>query len=1275
MATNSKVFVSPGVYTSEVDLSFVAQSVGVTTLGIAGETLKGPAFEPIFIRNFDEFTTYFGGTSPEKFVNTQIPKYEAAYIAKAYLQQSNQLFVTRILGLSGYDAGPSWSVVTVANVDPTTVGFDCASGVTVDCVFECTSANTIDFTVPFSGCNSTDGTVNFLSDFPTVIQSMLTESYQQFDGGTSSLDADITSTIFSIISLDDPTTGQTVIDYFGSIDPDDYSGFTNPTFSAGTQNNRFDVPSVDLSQTDLTSPLNDSWYYALFDNTGNGNYTGFSFYSYVTGVTATTTTSNCASFYSFSVGGSITSFDTISSGGTGYTATTSLSTTTISGVGAGLTVDIEVDGLGAVTAATINCEGTGYEVGDIVQINQPGSGGDAYLTIDAIGSTTDGIINYNTNTISVCLPSGTSACVLSSLVPTFSACTSGVSANSVTQSSGGTEIDFSSGSNTYTLTSEDGSITTTWTVNVYEFDPCVTCPGASGGSQNVGEFTTCYSGQVVGKVYLYTGNSFTDYDDLVVTTLRSRGVSNYTDGNNPTWEVTGITDVTLDMTGPYSGVSKNPYLPFVVNVTNYQGDLFSFETSMSISDAKYVTKVFGTSNFGKPRTTVPLMVEERFQSLLNYAYRKGYIRGLNSELISLDSAQSQSSTSIGWYLDRYQSPSSPWVVSEVRGSKVYNLFKFYTIADGNDANTSVKLSITDISFANQTFTVLVRDYFDTDSSPTVLEKFTNCSMNPSENSFIAKKIGTLDGEYELNSKYVMVEMNEDAPIDSLPCGFEGFNFREYSGARSPFPIFKTKYDFPGEVIYNPPFGLPTGGDNATTTGGDNIRRTYLGMSNFWGYDPDFFEYVGKRNPISTCDIEGGQWSYRTRGFHMDKNASGITIGSAFSTSGTPRFYVGDAPFASEPINETSPYYRLFSRKFTLFVQGGFDGWDIYRERRTNSDRYVLGKLGFLNGSCPTDRYPDAKGWGAFKQISIGDGTRTWANTDYYAYLLGIRTFSNPEAVNINVFVTPGIDYVNNSNLVEDAVEMIEFERADSLYITTTPDYDLLLPTTTGQDGLIYPTEAVDNLETTGIDSNYTCTYYPWVLTRDTVNNTQIYIPATAEVTRNLALTDNIAFPWFAAAGYTRGIVNSIKARKKLTQEDRDTLYVGRINPIATFSDVGTVIWGNKTLQVRESALDRINVRRLLLQARKLISAVSVRLLFDQNDEQVRQDFLNAVNPILDSIRRDRGLYDFRVTVSSDTADLDRNQLTGKIYVKPTRSLEFIDITFYITPTGASFENI
>jgi hypothetical protein len=164
---NTKVFVSPGVYTSEVDLSFVSQSVGVTTLGIVGETLKGPAFEPIFIRNFDEFTEFFGGTSPEKFINTQIPKYEASYIAKAYLQQSNQLFVTRILGLSGYDAGPSWSISTVANVNPSTVQFFCESGITSACTQVCVDYQVISYSVDFTGCTNDDSTITFTTAFPT----------------------------------------------------------------------------------------------------------------------------------------------------------------------------------------------------------------------------------------------------------------------------------------------------------------------------------------------------------------------------------------------------------------------------------------------------------------------------------------------------------------------------------------------------------------------------------------------------------------------------------------------------------------------------------------------------------------------------------------------------------------------------------------------------------------------------------------------------------------------------------------------------------------------------------------------------------------------------------------------------------------------------------------------------------------------------------------------------------------------------------------------------
>jgi hypothetical protein len=795
--------------------------------------------------------------------------------------------------------------------------------------------------------------------------------------------------------------------------------------------------------------------------------------------------------------------------------------------------------------------------------------------------------------------------------------------------------------------------------------------------------SSTFSGTISGSVFTYSGTAYSEYNNMVVATLRSRGISLYTnsvdsDQHGPVYEVNALSALTLNCSGQYSGITQSPYETFLISGVTKDNDNFSFETSMSAASSKYITKVLGVDNFGKSRNEVPVFVEEVYPSTLNYAYNQGYIRGLNCDLISLPGARSQDPSSIAYNVTQYKAPQTPYLVSELRGNKVYNLFRFISISDGNSANTEVKVSIANLSFNNMTFDVLVRNFFDTDANPVVIEKFTNCNMDPLSNNFVAKKIGSSDGEYALISRYIMVEMADEAPIDAIPCGFYGYTQREYSSVLnpSPVPIFKTKYYFPGEVIYNPPFGAST---NTTESAGDIVRRSYLGFSSQFGVDDAFLQYKGTQNPInwvvSPLPVPGEQWNYLSKGFHMDSGATVVTISNSFQTSGQTAFECGVANFSSDPETQENPYYFIYSRKYTICFAGGFDGWDIYREHRTNQDRFQLGSSGFLAGASASQRYPNATGDGLFKRIVVQNNLQDFANTDYYAYLLGILTFANPESTNINVFATSSIDYVNNSNLVEEAIDMVQFSRADSVYIATTPDYQMFTPDATNSLDIIYSQEAVDNLDNTGIDSNYTATYYPWILTRDTVNNTQIYLPPTGEVCRNLALTDNIAFPWFASAGYTRGLVNSIKARVKLTQEDRDTLYQGRINPIATFADVGTVIWGNKTLQVADTALNRLNVRRLLLQARKLISAVAVRLLFEQNDQIVRQQFLDSVNPILDSIRRDRGLYDFRVTVSSTPEDLDRNTLTGKIYLKPTKALEFIDIEFFITPTGASFENI
>ncbi len=1067
MASSNKVFVSPGVYTSERDLTFVAQSVGVTTLGIVGETLQGPAFEPIFITNFDEYQVYFGGTSPEKFVNTQIPKYETSYIAKSYLSQSNQLFVTRVLGLSGYDAGPSWSVVTIANPDPGTIS---ATG------------NTTGITLNFTGTTGTSGNITITS-VPAQLSADFYNTYTTFNGGTSSLNADFQnyiSTNVNAFSTSAATSATTAI-YWGTLSADTLTYVSGSSVNTVTTNTEtFGVDNLNLSLANLSAGTNDTWYYALFD------------YNKVQSV---------GSYYGYGFGASIGGMTTL--------------------------------------------------------------GGGVFSGICNIGMT------------------------------------------------------------------------------------------------------------------FYSGSPYSEWDDLVVSTLRSRGLTSYSSTQHgPQYWVTGTSDVQMVCTGTYSAVTSNPYSTFVISGITYDSDTFSFETSMQSTNSNYMSSLFGKSNFAKDRNEVPLFVEEIYPSLLNSGYNNSKIRGLFCDLIALDSAESLNTETIGFYLEQYQTPKTPYLVSELRGNLVYKLFRFVLISDGNAANRLVKLSIGNVSFTNNTFDVFVRDFFDTDQNVRVVESFTNCSLDPTQNNFIANKVGTSNGEYQVKSKYIMIEMADEAPTNALPCGFEGYIMREYSNATPPFVNYKTRYLQPGDQIDNPPFGSANGGDNIRISSGENVRRAYLGISNITGVDYDFFDYKGKQLPTNIAtDTTGPDWGYVTKGFHLDSGATIVTISNNYVTSGQSAFEVGAGSFSSEPLDSDNPYYRLNTRKYTLYAYGGFDGWDIYREYRTNADTFALGQTGYKFGAAASATYPTASGWGAFKQIS-GPNQETWANTDFYAYKWGQTTFANPEATNINVFVTPGIDYVNNSNLVEDAVNMIEEDRADSIYITTTPDFNLFLPSYQNiTEGLIYPQEVVDNLENTGIDSSYAATYYPWVLTRDAVNNTQIYLPPTAEVTKNLALTDNIAFPWFASAGYTRGLVNAIQARKKLTQEDRDTLYKGRVNPIATYNDVGTVIWGNKTLQVRESALDRINVRRLLLQARKLISAVAIRLLFEQNDDKVRQDFLDSVNPILDSIRRDRGLIDFRVTVSNTPEDLDSNTLTGKIFLKPTRALEYIDIEFVITPTGASFDNV
>ena len=183
---------------------------------------------------------------------------------------------------------------------------------------------------------------------------------------------------------------------------------------------------------------------------------------------------------------------------------------------------------------------------------------------------------------------------------------------------------------------------------------------------------------------------------------------------------------------------------------------------MSPTSKDYLKRVFGTSPFDKDMSTVPVFVEEAYPNMLTYAYKKGYIKGLNCTLLDLPSFRAATNTgTIGFYQEQWQTPVTPYLVSELRGTKVYKLFRFVSIADGNAANTAIKISIVNISFERNEFDILVRNYYDTDASPVVLERFTRCSMNPNENSFVGVKVGTANGEYELKSRYIMVDIDPE----------------------------------------------------------------------------------------------------------------------------------------------------------------------------------------------------------------------------------------------------------------------------------------------------------------------------------------------------------------------------------------------------------------------------------------------------------------------------------------------------------------------------------
>jgi phage tail sheath protein FI len=273
----------------------------------------------------------------------------------------------------------------------------------------------------------------------------------------------------------------------------------------------------------------------------------------------------------------------------------------------------------------------------------------------------------------------------------------------------------------------------------------------------------------------------------------------------------------------------------------------------------------------------------------------------------------------------------------------------------------------------------------------------------------------------------------------------------------------------------------------------------------------------------------------------------------------------------------------------------------------------------------------------------------------------INLLSNQDDYRFNVLTAPGLTATNNATQVNTIISNTE-NRGDSIFVLDLVPYDV--------NSITSVTAAASAKNT-----SYAASYWPWVNVTDPNGVGNVWCPASTVIGGVYAKNDILAEPWFAPAGINRGILTVNRAKLKLSQTNRDSLYQGKVNPIATFPGRGVVVYGQKTLQTQASALDRVNVRRLLIALKSYISQVANNLVFEQNTLATRSSFLAAVNPYLDSVQQRQGLYAFQVVMddsNNTAATIDQNMLIGGIYIQPTKTAEFVYLTFNITPTGATF---
>lgn len=671
----------------------------------------------------------------------------------------------------------------------------------------------------------------------------------------------------------------------------------------------------------------------------------------------------------------------------------------------------------------------------------------------------------------------------------------------------------------------------------------------------------------------------------------------------------------------------------------------------------------------------------------------------------------------GNYKMGFTQPKTGWVVSQDLSTSPTNfefanmqkLFRFVGIDGGEWVSKNLKISIENIKESTNeytqygTFDVVVRKVDDSDNAVKVVERFAQCNLDPSSPSYISAKIGDMYvvwddteryykeyGEYPNNSKYIRVDMNTDVDKGAtnptyLPFGFYGPpNFKGFgyvSGSTGSLVYGGTSLH--GATYTLNPVSASVSGPKATKT------YVYLDVGTS-GYTGSFaFPACATRlsssdgvmaNPKEaywgiTTNRSGSTWlersyydlmyplsaDYMSNG-EVDMTNGAVQYSSLFtlddlvrvSSTSAHAYYISGSRKGNYSYRGTGAYTAVLDAgfdRFTLPLYGGFDGLDI-----TEGD--------------------------PFRNSLLDDAT---GETDSYAHnsvKRAIDSVADEELVDLKFITMPGL---TDTALTDHMLRVAE-KRADCLaIIDLAGDYTPAHENSSAETSRLGNIDTtISNLQSRSINTTYGCAYYPWVQVRDASSARLVWVPPSVVAIGAMAFTEKRSKLWFAPAGFNRGGLSFgaaglpvINVRERLRSKDREKLYKAMINPIAKFPAEGIVIWGQKTLSMRPSALDRINVRRLMNYVKKELSKMAKTTIFEPNIEVTWNAYLSKAEPFLRGIKTAYGLEEFRLILddTTTTQDLvDRNIIYAKVLLVPTKAAEQFYIDFYISNKGASFSN-